>query len=135
MKSRLALLTVLVLACSDVDGTGLVEPSADVTTEALVTNTIKVEGKCMQGVSGVMRYRIMPAGTAFGIGCPGAAHTFDATGVTGVHQDFDGIVGSPGCGALFLSVTDFPTRTKCTVNGRDVGGKPLATFTARYVKD
>lgn len=136
MKSRLTLLALpfLALACNDTEQPTPLAPSFDVVTEGLVSNTIQVQAKCANGVTGVMRYIIAPSGDTFGIGC-GITHTFDATGVTGVTQDFDGIVGAPDCGQVFLPVGDFPTRTKCTVNGRDVGGKPLATFTAKYVKD
>lgn len=142
MKIRLALLAVpfLALACSDAEQATLLEPpaiAADVTTEGLVTQCIQVTFTCAKNVtSGWVEYRISPNGptTPFALNCEVGRRIHEhLSPQLGVFVEFD-IIGAPtSCGTKTYH-HPLPVRTKCTVNGRDAGGKGLGKLVAKYVK-
>jgi hypothetical protein len=149
MKRRLLLLalavlgvTLLALSACDADQptdpATTTDASFEVTTEGLVTNTFQLKATCGHGVTGSVRYIILPGGATAAFTCPGGTTTVAAAGVTGFKVDFINLIPAPSvpCGQVTYSVAggDIPVRTKCTVNGRDVGGKPLAKMVIKYVK-
>ena len=145
MKRQLFLpllaLPLLFLSCDNEIPT---EPAADadalfdVTTEGLVTNTVQITGTCSSGVTGKIVYVTVPSGATNYFPCPGGSATFDASTVTAFRVGFTDLNPAPiaDCanGYPYFYATDFQERTKCTVNGRDVGGKPLAKAVMKYVK-
>lgn len=142
MKIRLALLAVpfLALACSDAEQATLLEPpaiAADVTTEGLVTQCLQVTLTCARNVtSGWVYYQIQPSGTTSNNNCVDGGGTrihYQSVAQQGVEVRFD-ITGAPISCEEELYHLGIPVRTKCTVNGRDVGGKGLAKLVAKYVK-
>jgi len=134
-------LPLLFLNC---DSEALNEPATpadaafDITAQGLVTNTVQIAGTCSQGVTGQIVYVLSPSGITDHFDCPGGSAAFEGFAVNGFRVGFVGLNPAPSddCvnGYPYFFATDFPTRTKCTVNGRDVGGKPLAKAVMRYVK-
>lgn len=114
----------------------------DVTTAGLVTGTFSLKATCQNGVTGYVYVFYQPSGSpALNQYCAaggGWADTVEAAGITGFRVGFTNIAPAPlvACGQQFYSVSggDIPVRTKCTVNGLDVGGKPLAKMEIKYVK-
>lgn len=113
-------------------------PAADVTTNALVTNTLEFEARCSSLATGTVRPVVHLGGGGLDVvvlDCPADTRTYPAEGVTGAHVAYGFLVGASCDLSETFAVEDFPSRSKCTVNGTDVGGRPLATVTMRYVKD
>lgn len=141
MKIRLALLAVpfLALACNDAEQATLLEPpaiAADVTTEGLVTQCIQVTFTCAKNVtSGWVYYRLTPNGVDESFNCVdgGGRRIHNLGPQNGITVEFD-ILGAPASCEIFTYHHPLPVRTKCTVNGRDVGGKGLGKLVAKYVK-
>ena len=114
----------------------------DVSVEGIVTSTFSLKATCQKGVTGYVTVFYAPSGqpsvNEYCSDGGGWEPTVDATGMTGFTVRFLSIQPAPAedCGQVFYSVSggDIPVRTKCTVNGRDVGGKPLAKMEIKYVK-
>lgn len=114
------------------------DASFDVATEGLATNTVQISGTCANGVTGRIVYIVVPAGTTNNFPCPGGSAIFDASSVTAFRVGFSNLDPAPAGDCVndypYFWKAEFPARTKCTVNGRDAGGKPLAKAVMKYVK-
>ena len=137
-------LLALPLLFANCDGETPTEPatvtdaSFDVTAQGLTTNTIQVKGWCASGYTGGVRFDINPIGTQT-IDCPGGSFTVDATVATAMwvdYYDFNPAVPTDCTTSIRYSVRDgeVPAKDKCTVNGRNASGKPIAKTTMKYVK-
>ena len=112
------------------------DASFDVTTLGLTTNTLEFKGWCASGYTGYIRFST--PGTQ-SVECPGGSFTKSAIGVNSITVDyfnFDPAVPASCTVQRVYSIAlgAVPARSKCTVNGFNANGKPIARMSIRYVK-